>query len=97
MSWLAGFIVEEEMVLFHPIGNGVSLVSVISDLGIIDSGCSTLPGVVGSHISHNDSWEARAEMGKEVCKCMGSARGVEISNGKCRAGRERDVCSKERS
>jgi hypothetical protein len=96
MSWVAGFIVEEEMVLFHPIGNGVSLVSVISNLGIINSGCSTPPGVVGICISHNDSWEAMAELGKEVCECMGLARGVEIVNGKCRASRERDAYSKER-
>jgi hypothetical protein len=39
--------------------------------------------------------EAMAEIGKEVYDCMGSARGIKIVDGKCRAYGKGNVYSKE--
>jgi hypothetical protein len=93
---VSGLIVEEEAMCLHPIGYRVCFCTVRSNLAIVDSACSTPLGVVGIEISHNDCGEARADLGKEICDCMGSARGIEIVNGKCRASGEGNACSKKR-
>jgi hypothetical protein len=80
---------------FYPISYRICLCSVRSNLAIVNSTYSAPPGVVGIEISHNDCRETMTELGKEGCNCVGSARGIEIVNGKCRASGERNAYTKE--
>jgi hypothetical protein len=54
VSW---FVMEEEVVIVHPIGNSVSVCALNAYQGVIQTIGTTPPGMMCIEVTHNDGWE----------------------------------------